>query len=381
MAAYYNEIDPFAAAWLRELITAGLIADGDVDERSIVEVTADDVRGFTQCHFFAGIGGWSYALRLAGWDDARPVWTGSCPCQPFSSAGAQAGGHDPRDLWPVWFQLVKECRPGVVFGEQVEAALGHGWLDRLCDDLEAEDYAVGACGLPGPSVGAFDIRQRLWFVAESESLGHSGRLQASSGTEGWRTTESGLSGEVCMADTDGQRRTRERLLLRAEEGGRHESEVSQVAGSGAVGDLGDTESVDWWSEQSTRGTRRRRSGFTGTSAFDELGDSAIGELRIDRSAPRRGGHTDEPIATFWDAADWLPCTDGKTRPVEPGTFPLAHGVSNREGRLSGYGNAIKPQVAQVFIEAYMSLSTTPNGTPPCAAVPDHPTAHETSPRA
>ena len=92
MAAYYNEFDPFAAAWLRGLIKTGQIAAGDVDERSITEVTADDVRGYTQCHFFAGIGGWSYALRLAGWPDTRPVWTGSCPCQPFSHAGKSGGG-------------------------------------------------------------------------------------------------------------------------------------------------------------------------------------------------------------------------------------------------------------------------------------------------
>src|SRR4051812_32613457 len=121
MSAYYNEFDTKAAAWLRELIKAGLIADGEVDERSIVDVRADDLRGFTQCHFFAGIGGWSYALRLAGWSDDRECWTGSCPCQPFSSAGAQAGGHDPRDLWPAWFQLLRKCRPVLVFGEQVES--------------------------------------------------------------------------------------------------------------------------------------------------------------------------------------------------------------------------------------------------------------------
>jgi hypothetical protein len=32
-AAYYNEIDPFAAQWLRNLIAAGHIAPGEVDER------------------------------------------------------------------------------------------------------------------------------------------------------------------------------------------------------------------------------------------------------------------------------------------------------------------------------------------------------------
>ncbi len=104
MTAYYNELDPFAAAWLRELIADGLIADGDVDERSIVDVCADDLAGYDQHHFFAGIGGWSYALRLAGWDDDREVWTGSCPCQPLSVGGKQRGHADSRHLWPAFFQ-------------------------------------------------------------------------------------------------------------------------------------------------------------------------------------------------------------------------------------------------------------------------------------
>lgn len=65
MRAYYNEIDPYAAQWLRNLIAAGHIAPGDVDERSIADVRADDLVGYTQCHFFAGIGVWSHALRMA----------------------------------------------------------------------------------------------------------------------------------------------------------------------------------------------------------------------------------------------------------------------------------------------------------------------------
>lgn len=165
--AYYNEIDPKAAAWLRELINAGHIAPGDVDERSIADVSAADLAGYTQCHFFAGIGGWSYALRLADWPDSRPVWTGSCPCQPFSAAGKRGGTNDARHLWPEFYRLVRFCRPTVVFGEQVASKDGLAWLDIVSADFERADYAIGAADICAAGVGAPHIRQRLYFVADS----------------------------------------------------------------------------------------------------------------------------------------------------------------------------------------------------------------------
>jgi DNA (cytosine-5)-methyltransferase 1 len=167
---YYNEYDRSAAAWLRELMRKGLIAPGVVDERGIKEVSPNDLRGFDQCHFFAGIGGWSRALRLAGWPDDKPVWTGSCPCQSFSNAGARRGFDDPRHLWPELFRLIKECQPPTLFGEQVAAAIGFGWLDQVAGDLESEDYAVGATVFPAASVGAPHGRDRLYFVADSDRL-------------------------------------------------------------------------------------------------------------------------------------------------------------------------------------------------------------------
>src|SRR6516225_4539911 len=129
MGAYYNENDRFAAAWLRELIKEGLTADGTVDERSITEVRPEDVRGFTQCHWFAGIGVWSYALRNAGWPDDTAVWTGSCPCQGFSASGKRQGFSDQRHLWPAWFRLILECRPHTIFGKQFAGKDGLAWLD------------------------------------------------------------------------------------------------------------------------------------------------------------------------------------------------------------------------------------------------------------
>jgi hypothetical protein len=82
MSVYYNEIDRNAAAWLRELIKHGHIAHGVVDERSISDVKPNELVGFTQCHFFAGIGGMEprpakgrMARRSASMDGILPMPT------------------------------------------------------------------------------------------------------------------------------------------------------------------------------------------------------------------------------------------------------------------------------------------------------------------
>lgn len=165
MTAYYNENDPYAAQWLRNLIAAGHIAPGDVDDRSILDVKASELKDYVQCHFFAGIGGWSLALRLAGWPDNRPVWTGSCPCQPLSVSGLGHGPLDKRHLWPTFYALIAQRRPPTIFGEQVASALGREWLAAVRADLESTGYAVGAADLPAAGVAAPHGRARLWLVA------------------------------------------------------------------------------------------------------------------------------------------------------------------------------------------------------------------------
>ena len=306
MSAYYNEFDKYAAQWLRNLIAAGHIAPGDVDERSISDVRPSDLVGYTQCHFFAGIGGWSLALRLAGWPDDRAVWTGSCPCQPFSVAGAGHGVADERHLWPHWFHLVRAVRPPTVFGEQVEAAINHGWLDLVQDDLEGEGYAFAPVGIPAAGVGAPHIRQRLWFVADSDGTGS---LDGVNRTEGW-----------------GPEATTQR------------SGSSQLAHNNNPGPQG-RQPVRQRTPECTAGSGRVAGGTVVHASGEQVG------------VPRR---TWESRGTDpWTQCDWLPCRDGKWRPVEPGTFPLAHGVSNRVGRLRAYGNAIVPQVAAEVIRAYM----------------------------
>lgn len=205
MAAYYNEFDPFAAAWLRELIKDGLIADGVVDERSILDVDANDIREFTQCHFFAGIGGWSYAARLAGWPDDRPMWSGSPPCQPFSSAGKRKGKDDERHLWPAFFNLISKQKPPVVFGEQVVPAIRDEWFDDLRSDMEAESYATGMVVLPACSVGAFHKRDRLFYVAamaNTDDKGSQGTMLSGEQQiqEGWEGAE-GYNTKDSVADS------------------------------------------------------------------------------------------------------------------------------------------------------------------------------------
>jgi DNA (cytosine-5)-methyltransferase 1 len=288
MTAYYNENDRYAAQWLRNLIAAGHIAPGDVDERSIVDVRAADLRGYAQCHFFAGIAGWALACRLAGIPDDRPVWTGSCPCQPFSAAGKRQGGADRRHLWPHWFRLIRECRPPILFGEQVAAAIEQGWLDAVCADLEGEGYATGAAALPACGIGAPHIRQRLWFVAQSLDDASSGEcLRREYGTgSGPCSAASGMDDSV----RDGRR------------AGRHHYIGDERIVAHSNGGLGDT------------------------------------------NVPSRA-------ASAWSDCEWLPCTDGKARPVEPGTFPLASRIPGRVGRLRAYGNAIVPQIAAEFIAA------------------------------
>ncbi|EOE0160129.1 DNA cytosine methyltransferase [Klebsiella pneumoniae] len=346
-AAYYNEIDPFAAQWLRNLIAGGYIAPGEVDERSIEDVTPDDLRGFTQCHFFAGIGVWSHSLRLAGWPDDRPVWTGSCPCQPFSAAGKGDGFADERHLWPHFFHLISERRPQHVFGEQVASGNANTWFDLVQADLEGVGYAFGLMPFTSAGIGAPHIRERAYWVANSGS-----EYESAAGNE-TRAAACLRSGAIDgMADASGERFNGVNSLLQREESGRLAEGLPETTRIGSACGLGDTNLT-------------RLEGLGGN-------DSSAGREGTTGPVAAPGVHM-RPLEVngFWRDADWLLCRDGKWRPVEPGTFPLVDGAaarlgrvepgvarvasSNRVGRLKGYGNAINAQAAAEFIRAYTEV--------------------------
>lgn len=326
MSAYYNEIDPFAAHVLRALIADGVIAPGDVDERSIVDVQPDDLKGFTQCHFFAGGGLWSVAARMAGWPDDKPLWTGSCPCQPLSVAGSGKGADDERHLWPAFFRLIAERAPSIVFGEQVASSLGREWFAGVRADLESVGYASGAADLCAAGVGAPHIRQRLYWCAVEGMDDSTSARRSASGREPMGPARndarragferrSGDGGSLANADSGGRGGRPET----SERGAEQRAAVERVGG-----DMADADGA------------KPRSGKLG---FQPAG----------RGYQR--DETEQERALFWSDAEWRSGADGKARRVKSYICLLAHGIPERVGLLRIAGNAIVPQVAATFIMA------------------------------
>ncbi|MGN4108782.1 DNA cytosine methyltransferase [Burkholderia gladioli] len=253
-------------------------------------------RRYTQCHFFAGLGGWSRALRLAGWPDDRPVWTGSCPCQPFSVAGKGLGFDDPRHLWPHWYWLIKQRRPATIFGEQVAAATD--WLGLVRNNLEALEYAVGAMPIEAASAGAEHFRDRYWFVADSIGAGVRGQEH--------RAPDAAASG---VQGTHGQR---ERVRPDA-----------RTDGADVHCSLVNDSSIGWgegWTEHEFRSR-----GFA----------AAVASI---------------------DGCQYIECPDGKWRRLPPPRVRwLGNGISARVAKLRALGNAIDPRPAAAFIETCIDL--------------------------
>lgn len=398
--AYYSEIDKHCVAALRELIAMGLIPDGDVDDRSIKDVTPDDLRGYTQCHFFAGIGGWPFSTRLAGWPDDRPLWTGSCPCQPFSAAGKRGGADDPRHLWPDFFRLIRSCQPEIVVGEQVAGALGYGWLDGVLSDLESENYSGEAVDIPACSIDAPHIRNRLYWYAERMAHAIDGECDGraikpqrrAEGRSASRRLDAECSGEAQgLADIidrrpgsrevetgrDHRRETGDAAFAVGPVADCHQPLLRQVASAGQLAvdepdtgidgrrDRGVTQGDAFgsglegqrWHGDGDGGSLASRSasaadGSDGAAAMDHAYGSR--RLQPEGSKPGRWGrhsHADEGRnGTFWSGAEWLICHDGKARRTQPGLRLLVDGLPARIPLWRGAGNAIcAPLAAEVLI--------------------------------
>lgn len=371
-----------------------------------------DLADFNRCHFFAGIGGWPLALSLAGFHDrSRRLWTGSCPCQPFSAAGAGGGFDDERHLWPHFHWLIENCRPEIVLGEQVASKDGLGWIDLVSSDLEGSGYACGAVDLCAAGFSASHIRQRLYWIglADADDTRSQGRRQpgcerdieralgARGVVGGMGHTERGISGRL----------PGETLGTQTQGGCVREPGDHRLVDAGAgIGGLAD----------STSGGHKPCEGFGGIRIQNDGAEKSPCECRPVRAScgmadaelqqrpgtPTRGddarGWQQKPTETSglcedswtgthdgdWRVADWLYCRDEKWRPVEPGTFPLVDGLpkgmgtidagvrrmaemagldgtslrsakSYRVGALKGYGNALDIHTAAEFCHAVKKI--------------------------
>jgi DNA (cytosine-5)-methyltransferase 1 len=367
---WYGDNDAHCCAWLRELMAAGLIGEGVVDGRDVREVRAEEVGGHARCHFFAGIGGWEYALALAGWPADRPVWTASCPCQPFSTAGKGRGEKDARHLWPVLLGLTGQCRPATIFGEQVASRDGYHWLARVRDDLEAEGYAVGCADLPACGVGAPHIRQRLFWVAVADDRGgprgRRARNGCRAGRKGRGRAEPGVGGRPGGLAHPGRTGIRDaRLDLGGSPGtdqGREDQRerLRPHAGDGdTTGGLGDATDGG----QAPLPSRKR-----GEETFEPLrGPGRWGSPNLPGCEEHGGTLTDGSEQSpaqraggpgFWDESEFIPCRDGRWRRTQPGLRPLAHGLPGRVALLRGAGNSIVPEAAALFIRAFLDCEAT-----------------------
>lgn len=375
---YFNENDPYPARWLMNLYP-----DAVTDTRSIKDVEPDDLAGFRRCHFFGGIGGWEYALKLAGWPADREVWTGSCPCQPFSAAGQQKGTADERHLWPEFLRLIAVRRPATILGEQVASKLGREWFAGVRADMEALGYAVGATDLCAASAGAPDIRQRLWWVAYALRSGRDAR-RAESGNG----STARCGGAVCLADAERRSTERHRYEVAGspsqDQGGEEERQwIRNDAGNGEpTRRLADTDGGQSGDGGVQRGGQHGLIAQDGrVSGMGDANDarSQRRRLRSDKGADERATWTSGPDVQPWRDFIWLPCSDGKARRIKPSIFPLAHGISggrvalgsavqssepalsqeeaahefSRIGVLRGAGNAIPPWTARDFIVAFL----------------------------
>jgi DNA (cytosine-5)-methyltransferase 1 len=366
--AYYNEYVPEMAAWIRELIKEKLIPDGDVDTRSIVDVTTNDVKGYTQQHYFAGCAGWSIALRMAGWPDDRPVWTGSTPCQPWSTAGHNKGFKDERHLWPDFFRLIQAHKPSVLFCEQVSNKDSLAWLDVVLNNLEDEDYETIPISVPCCLVGAPHKRERLYIVADTFSQRREGRglqLQSrESRIENLETSRRGAPSNV--GNTNSARGRRNSGSVLSEEGEstgkwfkcRNITNCAEPEGSASELGNSDCAGLEERKDQSSnQGSKLSSARRACSPSFVERGISGSARTEHDSRSPGipEAEPTAGPTNGEWRIADWLYCTDGRWRCTEPNVPVLASKFPNRAHFVRGYGNAIVPALASEVIKAYMEL--------------------------
>ena len=233
---------------------------------------------------------------------AVDVIYGGFPCQPFSVAGLKKGQNDNRYLWPEFSRLVGELRPRWVVAENVPGILRIA-ADTVCADLERQGYSVGIWDYEAAAVGAKHRRERIFFVANTDSPRLSGSEQPGelrAQAEGRLAFDSQRSGSSHVADPDEIRRNMRGFTEQGME--RQESPFHQANSGGEV--------------------------ITDTSGS--------------RCPECISGGLQKAHAAFGLCGRWEP---------EPCVDRVANGIPFRVDRLRALGNAVVPQQAYPIFRA------------------------------
>lgn len=369
---YYNEIDKNACAWLAENMRRGLIPFGDIDDRSIELVQPGDVAGYVACHYFAGIGGWAYAARIARWPDERPIWTGSCPCQPFSRAGKRRGTADRRHLWPHLFRLISACRPPAIMGEQVAQAAGWNWFNGVSTDLAREAYQCRGVGLCSCAVDSPDERERIYWCAVADgSDSNAGRRklqrpgESSSAHGKWPPGEfTGYHGSFGpMVDDASQRRGEGGpipVFLRRRGTSSSPNAPDLTLGNSNGQGLSKREGIAIDARPEREAAERTDDPAERQQPMGN--DDHHGKLEQEGSVAGSWGRPGDPDVrngSWYADHEWIECHDGKKRRAQPGTSMLAARLPGRIPLWRGFGGSVNAQVAAEVIRAFMESQDCP----------------------
>jgi DNA (cytosine-5)-methyltransferase 1 len=301
------------------------------------------------------------------------IVTGGYPCQPYSVAGKRGGAEDDRDLWPAYFQVIRENRPRWAIGENTPGHLTLG-IDDVLANLESIGYAVETFVIPACAVDARHRRDRVfWVAADADQNAIRQHKQWTTRRRvdvpnGGNAGPGDNGGAQSMADADGGRREGERI----EEYGELESARGSFANGCSSrrrrhGQTMADAARDLHAEQTRGGSERERirpcgkspdvADADGERLQNPHGDGKLAGKRsgFDRESDRSGNDA-ECAGGFAESrmgrlANGVSGRLGRTWEPEPDIGRTAVGVKERKSKLHALGNAVVPQVVLMLYEA------------------------------
>jgi DNA (cytosine-5)-methyltransferase 1 len=230
-------------------------------------------------------------IRECGSHNLKPVDVicGGFPCQDISNAGKRAGIEGERSgLWSEMHRIISELRPRYVLVENVAALLGRG-MGRVLGDLAEIGYDAEWEVVSAADVGAPHLRERVWLLAYPKCVRELQPQGSKQDEWGWTS-----NGGSKMAHTD---------------------------------DAG----LEGWDGEKLR--QRAREWLARPGCACAVDDTMRGRYGAQERAVRAGRNSSI------NTGQWL---------VEPNVGRVAHGVPARVDRLRGLGNAVVPQIPEMF---------------------------------